>query len=80
MTQAETLLDMSRETRSVYRYYCARGDRTIQLPFRVSSAERDAIKAAATAENKPVSEFIRAAIAVRARDGYCKTAQGQTAS
>ncbi len=54
MTHAETLLDMSRETRSLYRYYSSRRARTIQLPFRVSAAERDAIKAAAEAENKPV--------------------------
>ena len=35
---------------------------------------RPAIREAAEWENKPVSEFIRAAIAVRAEQGFCKAA------
>ena len=42
------------------------------LPIRVTAAERAAIRAAAKWENKKVSEFIRAAIAVRAEQGFCK--------
>ena len=47
-------------------------NRSILQNFRVTPAERDAIRAAAEWENMTVAAFIRAALAVRARDGYCK--------
>lgn len=72
MDHAQTLIDMSRETRTGWRYLRRQENRTVLLPFRVSPKERDAIRAAARWENRTVAGFIRAAIAVRARDGYCK--------
>ncbi len=72
MDHAQTLIDMAPETRSGWRYLHRRENRTVLLPIRVSPKERDAIRAAARWENKTVAGFIRAAIAVRARDGYCK--------
>ena len=53
-------------------YHYGRPKRDIMLPIRVTAAERAAIRAAAKWENKKVSEFIRAAIAVRAEQGFCK--------
>ena len=72
-TAEELLLDMRREAEDPWRYYhYGRKPRTIMLPIRVTDRERAAIRAAAKWENKKVSEFIRAAIADRAAEGFCK--------
>ena len=60
MDHSKTLKDMSRETRTSgwsYVWGDARENRSLMLPIRVTPTEREAI---------------RAAIAVRARDGFCK--------
>ena len=49
-----------------------RPNRSILLPIRVTLAEREALRAAAAEANMSVAAFIRAAIAVYARDGYCQ--------
>ncbi len=71
---AETLRNLSPETRprGYYNNYWNRDRRKVLLTIRVTEKEREAIQAAASWENKPVAKFIRAAIAVRARDGFCK--------
>ena len=75
MDHSKTLKDMSRETRTSgwsYVWGLDRETRSLMLPIRVTPTEREAIRAAAESENKSVAAFIRAAIAVRARDGFCK--------
>ena len=75
----EILQDMAKEARDPWTYYYyGRPKRDIMLPIRVTAAERDAIRAAAKWENKPVAGFIRAAIAVRAEKGFCKAARKGT--
>ena len=72
---SKTLTGMSRETRTSRWSYIFPGDRenrSMMLPIRVAPTEREAIRAAAQWENKSVAEFIRAAIAVRSREGFCK--------
>ena len=76
MDHSKTLTDMSPETRSGSTYFLGREKRTVLLTFRVTREERDAVRAAARWENRTVAGFFRAAIAVRARDGYCKRDQG----
>lgn len=72
MDHDKTLTNMSRETRGdYYDYWLGRKNRSVLLTFRVTTEERDAIRAAARWENKTVAGFFRAAIAVRARDGFC---------
>ena len=66
---ADTLLGMSHVTRPGWRY---RPNRSVLLPVRLTPTEREALRAAAKWENMTVSGFVRAAIAVRARDGYCQ--------
>ena len=63
---ADTLLNMSPFTRTY------RPNRSVLLPIRVTLAERDALRAAAREANMSVAAWIRAAIAVYARDGYCQ--------
>ena len=66
---ADTLLGMSHVTQPGWRYT---PNRSVLLTFRVTPDERDALRAAAKYENMTVAAFIRAAVAVRARDGYCR--------
>ena len=66
-----TLLNMSSVARRGWSY---RPNRSVLLPIRVTPAERDALRAAAAEANMSVASFIHAAIAVRARDGYCQRA------
>ena len=73
----KTLTNMSPETRSGWDYLLAHQNRTVLLTFRVTRQERDAVRAAARWENRTVAGFFRAAIAVRARDGYCKRDQDE---
>ena len=56
------------------RGWSPRPNRSVLLTFRVTPAERDALRAAAAEANMSVASFIRAAIAVHARDGYCQRA------
>ena len=49
-------------------------NRSVLLTIRVTPAERDALRAAAAEANMSVASFIRAAIAVCERDGYCQRA------
>ena len=72
MAHSKTLTNMSPETRSGWNYFLGRENRSVLLTFRVTPQERDAVRAAARWENKTVAGFFRAAIAARARDGYCK--------
>lgn len=73
MDHDKILTNMSPETRGdYYDYWLGRKNRSVLLNFRVTPDERDAIRAAARWENKTVAGFFRAAIAVRARDGFCK--------
>ena len=67
MDHDKTLTNMSPETRG-YRYDYWLGRKN----FRVTPEERDAVRTAARWESKTVVRFLRAAIAVRARDGFCK--------
>ena len=76
MDHNKTLINMSRETRTGWNYYLGRENRDVLLTFRVTPQERDAVRAAARWENKTAAGFFRAAIAVRARDGYCKRDEG----
>lgn len=74
MDHDKTLANMSPETRTNFADYW-RGrekNRSVLLTFRVTPEERAAIRAAANWENKTVADFFRAAIAVRARDAFCK--------
>ena len=71
---ADTLLEMSHVTRPGWRY---RPNRSVLLPVRLTPDEREALRAAAKWENMTVSGFVRAAIAVRARDGYCQRNDSQ---
>ena len=66
---ADTLLNMSPFTRRGWTY---RPNRSVLLPIRVTPAEREALRAAAAEASMSVAAFIRAAIAVHARDGYCQ--------
>ncbi len=66
---ADTLLDMPHVTRPGWHYH---PNRSVLLTFRVTPAERAALRAAAKWENMTVAALIPAAIAVRARDGYCQ--------
>lgn len=76
MDHDKTLTNMSRETRgNRYDYWLGRKNRSVLLTFRVTPEERDAIRAAARWEQKTAAGFFRAAIAVRARDGFCKRHQ-----
>ena len=68
---ADTLLNMSSVTRRGWSY---RPNRSVLLTIRVTPAERDALRPAAAEANMSVASFIRAAIAVCARDGYCQRA------
>ena len=74
MDHPKTLLNMSPATRSGFDYWIGRQNRSVLLTVRVTPEERAAIRAAAESENLKVSKYIRAAIAVRARDGYCSNA------
>ena len=76
MDHNKTLINMSPETRTGWNYYLGRENRDVLLTFRVTPQERDAVRAAARWENRTVAGFFRAAIAVRARDGYCKSDEG----
>ena len=64
---ADTLLNMS-----PFRGWIYRPNRSVLLPIRVTVAEREALRAAAGEANMSVAVWIRAAIAVYARDGYCQ--------
>lgn len=72
MDHRKTLTNMSPLTRRGWSYLQGRKNRRLLLTLRVTSEERDAIRAAADWEDVRVSDFLRAAIATRARDGYCK--------
>ena len=73
MDHDKTLTNMSRETRgNSYDYWLGRQNRSVLLTFRVTPEEREAVRAAARWENKTLAGFLRAAIAVRARDAYCQ--------
>jgi len=74
MDHDKILTNMSRETSTNFADYW-RGrekNRSVLLTFRVTPEERAAIRAAAKWENKTVASFVRAATALRARDGFCK--------
>ena len=75
MDHPKTLLNMSPATRTGYDYWLGRQNRSVLVTIRVTPQERAAIRAAAESENLKVSKYIRAAIAVRARDGYCNAHQ-----
>ena len=75
MNHNKTLSNMSPETRLHPYHGRGRQNRTVLLTFRVTPQERDAIRVAAKWENKTVAGFLRAAIAVRARDGFSKRDQ-----
>lgn len=75
MNHNKTLSNMSPETPGNPQRGRGRQNRTVLLTFRVTPEERDAIRAAAKWENKTVARFLRAAIAVRARDGFSKRDQ-----
>ena len=72
MAHNKTLTNMSPPTRRGWSYLQGRKNRRLLVTLRVTPQERDAIRAAAEWEGVPVSKFIRAAIAIRARDGYCR--------
>lgn len=74
MDYRQTLLNMSPETRDFTNYWRGKRNRTVLLTIRVTPEERDAVRAAAEWEHRKVAKFIRAAIAARARDGYCNAA------
>ena len=75
---SKTLTNMSPETLRGWSYLHGRKNRTVLLTFRATPEEREAIRAAAVWERKSVAEFIRTAIGVRARDGYCKQHEEQS--
>ena len=76
MDHRKTLTNLSPLTRRGWSYLQGRKNRRLLLTLRVTPEERDAIRAAADWEDVRVSDFLRAAIAVRARDGYCKAQSG----
>ena len=76
MDHSKTLTNMSPLTRRGWSYLQGRKNRRLLLTLRVTPEERDAIRAAADWEDVRVSDFLRAAIALRARDGYCKAHSG----
>ena len=72
MGHRETLANMSPLTSTGWSHLQGRQPRRCLVTLRVTPEERDAIRAAARSEDVTVADFIRAAIAVRARDGFCK--------